>query len=236
MDSSERSGRADRQDEGRAHTHLARKAEQAVDMETGAVVALRIQPANAGDSETVQETLGQATEYLGVVAEAINEADGAEVVQPDGPLEMVTDKGYHSRERVRERGEADVRTYISEPERGRQRWAGQDAEQKAVYGNRRRVKGECRSRLQRQRGEQLERINAHLYETGCMPLPSSAHPCHSNILKRLLIHVSALNLGLLMRSVCGMGTPRGLQGRYRAHVMLTQLQIFSNICDGALGI
>jgi transposase len=43
-------------------THLAHKAEHAVDMETGGVVAVTLQPADAGDTKTVQETLAQAAE------------------------------------------------------------------------------------------------------------------------------------------------------------------------------
>jgi len=209
-------------------THLAHKAEHAVDMETGAVVAVTIQPANAGDTQTVHETLAQATEHIAAVAEAINEAIDAEVVQPDGPVEVVADKGYHSRDTLRQIGEQGVRTYVSEPERGRQRWAGQQAEQHAVYGNRRRVKGERGSRLQRQRGEQLERVNAHLYETGRMRRVHIRG--HGNILKRLLVHVCAFNLALRMRSVCGVGTPRGLQGSGPARVWSAQLHIFGIIC------
>ena len=209
-------------------THLAHKAEHAVDMETGAVVAVTIQPANAGDTQTVHETLEQAAEHIGAVAEAINDAADAELVQPDGPVEVVGDKGYHSRDTLREIAEAGVRTYISEPERGRQRWAGQRAEQHAVYANRRRVKGERGGRLQRQRGEQLERVNAHLYETGRMRRVHIRG--HGNILKRLLVHVCAFNLGLLMRSVCGVGTPRGLQGSDAVRFRITQSQIFSFLC------
>jgi hypothetical protein len=33
------------------------------------------------------------------------------------------------------------------------------------------------------------------------------------VLKRLLVHAGAFNLGLLMRKAFGRGTPRGLQGR-----------------------
>ena len=191
-------------------THLAHKAEHAVDMETGAVVAVTVQAASAGDTQTMAETLAQAAEHISVVAEAVNAATGTERVEADGPREVVADKGYHSREVVREIAEAGTRTYISEPERGRQRWDNQPAEQRAVYGNRRRVRGERGSRLQRQRGEKLERVNAHLYETGGMRRVHLRG--HENILKRLLIHVGALNLGLLLRTVCGVGTPRGLQG------------------------
>src|SRR5207248_9502123 len=102
-------------------THLAHKAEHAVDMETGAVVAVTVQPANAGDTQSVHETLAQAAEHIAVVAEAVNGATGAQVIQPEVPVEVVADKGYHSRDALREIGEAGVRTYISEPERGRQR-------------------------------------------------------------------------------------------------------------------
>jgi transposase len=192
-------------------THLAHKAEHAVDMETGAVVAVTVQPANAGDTQTVHETLAQAEEYINVVGEALNEAGEAGVVDAAGPASVVADKGYHSRTVVRTIAESGIRTYISEPERGRQRWQGQKAEQSAVYANRQRVRSNRGQRLQRQRGEKLERVNAHLYETGGMRRVHLRG--HSNILKRLLIHAGGLNLGLLMRALCGFGTPRGLQGR-----------------------
>ena len=42
-------------------------------------------------------------------------------VRADGPREVVTDKGYHSRAVVNELTEWGVRTYCSEPNRGRQR-------------------------------------------------------------------------------------------------------------------
>lgn len=190
-------------------THLAHKAEHAVDMETGAVVAVTVQPANAGDTQTLSETLAQASEHITVIAEAIQEETGAAVVELEGPTELVTDKGYHSREVVKDLTDAEIRTYISEPERGRQRWEGQETEQGAVYGNRRRVRGERGKRLQRQRGEKLERVMAHLYETGGMRRVHLRG--HNNIVKRLLIHACGLNLGLLMRSLYGVGTPRGLQ-------------------------
>ena len=189
-------------------THLAHKAEHAVDMESGAVVAVTVQPADAGDTHTVQETLAQASENIEVVAEVIQQAD-APTVGVEGPAELITDKGYHSREVVQQLAEAGIRSYISEPERGRQRWEGQRAEQAAVYANRRRVGGERGKRLQRQRGEKLERTTAHLYETGRMRRVHLRG--HGNIIKRLLIHACSLNLGLLMRTLYGVGTPRGLQ-------------------------
>jgi transposase len=189
--------------------HLAHKAEHAVDMETGAVVALTVQAADPGDTHTVQETLAQAKENIEVVAEAIEGEPDAPAVAVASPAELVTDKGYHSRAVVRQLAEAGIRGYISEPERGRQRWDGQSAEQAAIYGNRRRMRSERGKRLQRQRGEKVERTMAHLYETGRMRRVHLRG--HNNIIKRLLIHACSLNLGLLMRTLYKVGTPRALQ-------------------------
>jgi len=83
-------------------------------------------------------------------------------------------------------------------------------EQAAVYANRRRIRGERGKSLLRQRGEKLERSFAHLYETGGMRRVHLRR--HPNLLKRLLVHVAAFNLGLVMRQLLGRGTPRGLQG------------------------
>jgi transposase len=197
-------------------THLAHKAEHAVDMESGAVVAITVQAADAGDTHTVQQTLAEAQENIAVVAEVIDTEPDAPAVKAESPAELVTDKGYHSREVVRQVAEAGIRSYISEPERGRQRWQDQSAEQAAVYANRRRVRGDRGKRLQRQRGEKLERTMAHLYATGRMRRVHLRG--HGNIIKRLLIHACSLNLGLLMRKLYGVGTPRGLQSGGFDHV------------------
>jgi transposase len=117
-----------------------------------------------------------------------------------------------------------VRSYCSEPERGRRRWEGKKEEQAAVYANRRRIRGERGKRLLRQRGEKLERSFAHLYETGGMRRVHLRR--HPNILKRLLVHVAAFNLGLVMRQLLGRGTPRGLQG-CRLDLLLALLRLIS---------
>lgn len=115
-----------------------------------------------------------------------------------------------------------IRTYISEPDRGRQSWTDQEGERDAVYGNRRRIHGDRGHRLLRKRGELLERPCAHLYETG--GLRRLYIRGHQNILKRLLVHASAFNLGLWMRTLVGVGTPRSLQGRLAAlRAVLTTL-------------
>src|SRR5262252_3040838 len=100
-------------------THLAYKAEHAVDLETGAVVAVTVATGDAGDTETMLETLPQAGENIAEIACATNNEEVGERVHPEGPVEAVADKGYHSNDTLTTLKEAEVRTYISEPDRGK---------------------------------------------------------------------------------------------------------------------
>jgi transposase len=190
-------------------THLAHKAEHAVDLQTGAIVGVTVQGADQGDTTTIEATLPDAVEQLEAVAAVTDDAVAT-------GEELVADKGYHSKQKMLELETFGVRTYISEPDRGPQGWIDQRAEREAVYANRRRIRGTRGKRLLRRRGEMLERPNAHLYETGGMRRTHLRG--HRNILKRLLVHVSGCNLGLLMRTMFGIGTPRGLQGRVAAAI------------------
>jgi transposase len=181
-------------------THLAHKTEQAVDLDTGVVVGVTVQAADTGDTTTMIETLKAATEQVEAV-----------LPKGEGIQELVADKGYHSTERVVDLEQQGLRTYISEPRQRRRRWRGDQEARDAVYSNRRRIRGRRGKALLRQRGERLERPFAHLYETGGMRRTHLRG--RNDILKRVLIHVSALNLGFLMRAAMGVGTPRSLQGR-----------------------
>jgi hypothetical protein len=133
-----------------------------------------------------------------------------ERVHAEGPREAVTDKGYHSNDTLQPLAEAEVRSYISEPDRGRRCWQDKPEAQPAVYGNRRRIRGAYGKGLLRRRGELLERSFAHAYETGGMRRVYLRG--RDNVLKRVLIHVGALNLSLVMRQRLGKATPRALQG------------------------
>jgi transposase len=187
-------------------THLAHKAEHAVDLETGAVVGVTVQDADQGDTTTSIETLIEAAEQVETV-----------VPDSDGPKELVADKGYHSNQALVALEAVGVRSYISEPDRGRRNWKDNPEARDAVYRNRRRIRGARGKRLMRRRGELLERPFAHMYETGAMRRVHLRG--HENILKRVLVHAGALNLGLLMRTLFGVGTPRGLQGRVAAFLL-----------------
>ena len=91
-------------------------------METGAIVAVTLHGADEGDTATIQETVAEAGERItSVVADTDND-EVVKQVSAEGPREVVTDKGYHSRAVVSELTEWGVRTYCSEPNRGRQQW------------------------------------------------------------------------------------------------------------------
>jgi transposase len=184
-------------------THLAHKAEHAVDLETGAIVAVTVQGADQGDTTTIVETTITA-------AEQVEEAQ-ADVEEPQTLEEIIGDKGYHSNQTMVDLDAVGIRSYIAEPDRGRRDWSEEPEAQAPVYGNRRRTRGRRGRRLMRRRGERIERSFAHVYDTGGMRRTHLRG--HQNILKRLLIHAGGFNLGLLLRGIFGVGTPRGLQGR-----------------------
>lgn len=190
-------------------THLAYKAEHAVDLETGAVVAVTVQPGDRGDTASMLLTLSDAgcavTEMAGQKPQA-GAVGSAEMVSAVGVDRVVADKGYHSKDTLQDLAEVGVRTVIAEPERKRQKWEGQRAAQAAVYANRRRLETKTAKALMRRRGELIERSFAHLYDTGGMRRVHLRGK--ENIAKRVLLHASGFNLSLILRVVMGVGTAR----------------------------
>ena len=184
-------------------THLAHKLEHAVDMKTGAVLGVTVQGGATGDTTTIHETLIRTAENM----EKLRKTEAQ--IREGWLSEVVADKGYHSNETMVDLRELEIRTYISEPDRGRRRWKNKPNEQQAVYANRRRIRGERGKELLRSRGMMLERPFAHGLETGGMRRVHLRG--RENILKRVLVHYAALNLALILRDKFGQGTPRSLQ-------------------------
>jgi transposase len=202
-------------------THQAHKAEHAVDLDTGAVVAVTLQEADKGDTTTLDATLSEAgmavAELIGREAEL--RPDDKPKVNVNGIEELVTDKGYHSGAVVERVKSYEVRSYIPEKQqKGRRHWAGKAEEQQAVYQNRQRVRGEYGKSLLRRRGELVERSFAHCYDTGGMRRTHLRG--HKNILKRQLIHVGAFNLSLILRKLMGAGTPREWRNHFSVLLLL----------------
>ena len=181
-------------------THLAYKAEQAVDLERGTILGVTLHGGAKGDTESLFETLEETFEQ---VESALGDSSAIE--------EVVADKGYHGNDVLSSIDELELRSYIAEPDRGRRCWKGKEDLQAIVYANRRRTRGNRGKRIQRRRGERIERPFAHQFETGGMRR-LHLRGCR-NALKRVYIHACAFNLGLLMRTLVGVGTPRSLQGR-----------------------
>ena len=183
-------------------TRLGHKVEEAVDLETGAVVAVTA-PQEMGDTQRMGRTLKMAQEEVNAIG------SGAEL------REVVADKGYYSNETVLELKELGIRAYLSETDRGRRSWKGKNRKYQApVYANRKRIRERRGRRLQRRRSELVERPFAHQFCSG--GLRRILVQGHHNVRKRMLIHVCGFNLGLLMRHLTGVGTPRSLQSRVPA--------------------
>lgn len=186
-------------------TKAAYRPEHAVDLETQALVAVDVELADAPETATVVETLQEAQEELW------------ELEEPRFIEEVVLDKGYDKADLVREiTDDFEAKTYVPERRRTRRRkWKkGQEAVRRAVGNNRRRTRRRKGRALQRKRSELVERSFAHVCDTG--GLRRMTLRGLDKVRKRYVIHAAAYNLALLMRRICGAGTPRGLAARCSA--------------------
>jgi transposase len=195
-------------------THLAYKPEHAVDLDTGAVVAAEIHPADEGDTTTLTGTLQTAETNLDLVGMAPSQAE---------PAELVADKGYHSRGVLQDLDSGAWKTRIAEPQqKGFSRWHGDTAARAAVYANRNRLRSGVGKAAMRKRAEIAERSFAHTLERGGM------RRCwlrgRKTVHKRYLIHVVGYNLGLLMRLLFGAGTPKEAAARGRAFLIIVRTE------------
>ena len=193
-------------------THLAYKAEQAVDLETGAIVAITTHGGATGDTTSMETTLAEAGLAIANQIDTAT-ANGQYEVHPQGLQEVVTDKGYHSDGNLQALAAMDVRSYVPAPAQKRN-WDGKPESKAAFEANQRRVTGERGKKLLKRRGEYLERPFAHQYETGGL---RRVHVRGlKNVAKRVLLQAAAFNLALIMRSIMKVGTPRGLAERNAA--------------------
>lgn len=194
-------------------TRLAYKPEHAVDLDTGVIVAAPIHSADQGDTNTLDPTLQAAAQNLAGIGLAPTSRSRCD---------LVTDKGYHSRDGLKRLDGGAWKTRIAEPvpAHGILRWHGDEAAQKAVYANRARLKSAVGRRAMRRRGEMVERSFAHVLDRGGMRRVWLRG--RENVQKRYLVHVAGFNLGVLMRALFGCGTPREAAGASRAVLFVLQ--------------
>ena len=177
---------------------MAYKPEHAVDLDTGAVIAAELHPADRGDTTTLAATLTSAKANLA----ALDVAPTA-----DAPAELVTDKGYIARAVVKSLEDCPWKTRIAEPKgKGFARWNGDDAARRAVYNNRNRLLSGVAKQACKRRAEVVERGFAHVLDPGGTRRTWLRR--RENVHKRYLLHVATHNLGLLMRQLIGAGTPK----------------------------
>jgi transposase len=190
-------------------THLADKPEHAVDLDTGAIVAAEIHSADQGDTATLPATLEAAEANLAAV-------DAAPT--PEDPTELVADKGYHSRDGLKELEDGAWKSRIAEKKvAGVHRWHGDEAAQRAVYNNRARLRSGVAKEAFRLRAERCERSFALILDRGGMRRAWLRG--RENLRKRYLVHVAGYNLGLILRLLLGAGTPRAFAARASAHLV-----------------
>jgi transposase len=194
-------------------THLAYKPEHAVDLDTGIIVAAPIHAADEGDTATLDPTLAAAEKNLAPVGCAPT---------PEDPCDLAADKGYHSRDVLKDLDNSPWKTRIAEPRpsKGYLRWHGDDEARAAVYANRNRLRSGVGKEAMRKRGEVVERSFAHVLERGGMRRAWLRG--RENVHKRYLVHVAGYNLGVLMRALFGAGTPREAAGAWNAFVFVIQ--------------
>lgn len=182
-------------------THLAYKAENTVDLDTDLVLSANVYHGDHADNDSLTISLVTAQKNL---IECGSEAAIEEVV---------ADKGYHKAETLADLDAIGVSSYVPEPVRKhRRKWKGKPESHKdAVHANRRRLQGERSRRLQKKRSELVERTFAHMCETGGGR--RSWLRGIKKVTKRYLVLAAARNLGVILRSIFGIGTARSLQGR-----------------------
>src|SRR5690349_3741499 len=179
-------------------THLAYKPEHAVDLDTGAIVAAEVHPADRGDTATLPGTLAAAEANLAAVGAAPT---------PEDPAELVADKGYHSRDGLKDLDDGVWKSRIAEKKAaGVHRWRGDEAARRAVYNHRARLRSGVAKEAFKLRAELVERSFALTLDRGGMRRAWLRGG--ENLRKRYLVHVAGYNLGLVMRLLVGAGTPR----------------------------
>src|SRR5690348_10992123 len=190
-------------------THLAYKPERAVDLDTGAIVAAEVHPADQGDTATLPGTLAAAEANLAAVGAAPT---------PEDPAELVADEGYHSRDGLKDLEDGAWKSRIAEKKAaGVSRWRGDEEARRAVYNNRARLRSGVAREAFKLRAELVERSFALTLDRGGMRRAWLRGG--ENLKKRYLVHVAGYNLGLIMRLLVGAGTPREFLARAAAHLL-----------------
>ena len=179
-------------------THLAYKAEHAVDLVSEAIVAATVTYADQSDPHSAPVTLAVAEVNLAL-------AGGQSAIE-----EVVMDKGYHDNGLLAGLAQLGIRTYLPERRQKSRCWTDKPAAYEAAFrANRRRVRGNKGKQLNRWRSERCERTFAHVCETGGGRRAWLRG--QTDVSKAHTLRCAAYNLGLLLRKVWGLSKPRNAE-------------------------
>ncbi len=129
------------------------KPEHAVDLDTGAIIAAKVHHADQGDTATLPKTLDAASEQLEAIDKKPTES---------ARCETVCDKGYFSRDTLKELDGSAWKTRIAEPKRkGLNCWHGDHDARRAAYNNRARIGSGSGKATSRRRTELVEQSFEH---------------------------------------------------------------------------
>ena len=135
----------------------------------------------------------------------------------EDPSELVADKGYHSRDRLKDLEGGPWKGRIAEKRSaGVNRWRGDEQARRAVYNNGARLRWGVAKEAFKLRAELVEHSFAPVLDRGGMRRTWLRG--RDNLRRRHLAHVAGYDLGLIMRLLVGAGTPRAFLACASAHL------------------
>lgn len=192
-------------------TRMLYKPEHVVDLESGAIVDVRVRHGDEGDAGELFTRVGEAEDRLGRVLGCAPEEAIVET--------LAGDKGYFKLEEVTELQHVGIVTMIAVPKVKRNEEKLSSRKQMALFWAKGMAGCEAGRQQLRARAEKVERSFAHVLEAG--GLRRTTLRGRANVEKRQVIGALCYNLSLLMRKLFGVGTPRqALATRWAATVAL----------------
>lgn len=175
------------------------KPEVVSDLDTGAIVAAEVLPGDQADTVGLSERVGEAV----VVVHAVC---GSEE-KPAQVKSLTADKGYFAAEEIASLQDWDLRTVVADRQAGKRKKENYTPQEwKAIQGAHRSVQSASGKELLRKRGMHLERPFEHILDEG--GLRKATLRGRENLTKRYRIAAACFNLSLLLRTLCGIGTPK----------------------------
>ena len=187
---------------------MTHKVESAVDLDSGAILSIEVQPSDKSDAGGMAahfETAAQMAEFTAEQAareNAIAEEDGGDKKASAKTVMAAADKGYHKNEELLKLSEAGIDPVIAEPHNKAVPEGKKQA--KAFRENRSNRKTEEGKQAMRDRAERVERSFRHLLDYGGARRTTLCG--HPNISKRMLLSGMSFNLSILFWNIHGVGT------------------------------